>query len=194
MNQPVPCKNDIIINPKTSRPVRVGSPTWRKLVKEQVVPGHYRNTSVLHELKEGEDVEEVKQKYKKMVPPDKIVAKGRGLHANKIVAKSAPLKPDFVTDLISTTLSDNYEQFEGLSTEDIKLKLKELLVKPQKTVPYAKITTKAPKRVPKKEPRFVEAQEQKENDEDGDQDEAIEFTEKPPELSDSESELDEDAF
>jgi len=191
MNQPVPCKNDIIINPKTNRPVRVGSPTWRKLVKEQVVAGHYRNTSVLHELKEGEDIEEVKQKYKKMVPPDKIVAKGRGLHANKIVTKSAPLKPDFVTDLISSTLSDNYEQFEGLSTEDIKLKLKELLLKPKNTVPYPQITTKAPKRVPKKEPRYVEAEEHvKENDDDYD----VQATEKQPQMSDSDSELDEDAF
>ena len=186
MSQPVPCKNDIIINPKTNRPVRVGSPTWRKLVKEQVVAGHYRNTSVLHELQEGEDIDEVKQKYKKMAPPGKIVAKGRGLHANKIVAKNAPLKPDFVTDLISSTMSDNYEQFEGLSTEDIKLKLKELLVKP-KTVPYAKITTKAPKREPKKAPKYLE-QHQTVEEEDT----------QASELSDndngSDDELDEDAF
>lgn len=37
-----PSKGDIIINPTTQRPVRVGGRIWHKLVKKGIVKGHYK--------------------------------------------------------------------------------------------------------------------------------------------------------
>ena len=36
-------KGDIIINPLTSRPVKVGGTVWRKLVKQGLVHGAYKD-------------------------------------------------------------------------------------------------------------------------------------------------------
>ena len=37
----LPRKGDIIINPNTSRPIKVGGRSWLKLVKEGVLEGRY---------------------------------------------------------------------------------------------------------------------------------------------------------
>ena len=43
----LPQKGSIIINPKTQRPVRVGSRTWLKLVKQGVLAGNYSDQKEL---------------------------------------------------------------------------------------------------------------------------------------------------
>lgn len=42
MTSNIPNKGDMVVNPKTNRMVRVGQSSWKKLVKEGVLPGHYR--------------------------------------------------------------------------------------------------------------------------------------------------------
>jgi hypothetical protein len=55
----IPKKGTIIINPKTQRPVRVGSRTWLKLVKEGLIQGHYSDPNEIYDVKEGDNEEEL---------------------------------------------------------------------------------------------------------------------------------------
>ena len=48
--QAIPRKNDIIINPKTNRPIRVGSHVWKQLAKDGLVNNHYEDPKILYNL------------------------------------------------------------------------------------------------------------------------------------------------
>ena len=65
MSSNIPKKGDIIINPRTQRPVKVASRTWLKLVKEGIVEGRYTDPNELASL--PEQYEEI--------PPDEIKKK-----------------------------------------------------------------------------------------------------------------------
>lgn len=80
-------KGDIIINPKTQRPVRIGSRTWLKLVKEGIVEGAYKDTNELYKIEEGDDEEEKIKELNKELPPTQQAVRGRGKYAGKIVRR-----------------------------------------------------------------------------------------------------------
>ncbi len=83
----VPKKNDIIINPKTQRPIRVGSRVWLNLVKEGLVDGHYQDPNELYEIKEGDNVEEKIKEIDRDLPITVQSVRGRGKYNNKIVKR-----------------------------------------------------------------------------------------------------------
>ena len=72
----IPKKNDIIINPNTQRPVRVGGRAWLKLVKEGLVSGHYSDPKDLESI--GEDPEEQIKELNKKLPKGVQAVRGRG--------------------------------------------------------------------------------------------------------------------
>jgi|TARA_R110000764_G_scaffold17132_2_gene47167 hypothetical protein len=89
----VPKKGDIIINPNTQRPVKVGSRTWLNLVKQGLVSGHYTDPHQLEEVPEQyrEDNKYVEQKIEtinKTLPRGKQAVRGRGKYKNKIVSRN----------------------------------------------------------------------------------------------------------
>ena len=89
----VPKKGDIIINPNTQRPVKVGSRTWLNLVKQGLVSGHYTDPRQLEEVPEQyrEDNKYVEQKIEtinKTLPRGKQAVRGRGKYKNKIVSRN----------------------------------------------------------------------------------------------------------
>ena len=84
----VPKKGDVIINPKTQRPIKVGSRVWLKLVKDGLVAGHYTDPNEIYEVKEGDNEDELIQQFNKTLPPNVHSVRGRGKYANKIVKRN----------------------------------------------------------------------------------------------------------
>ena len=113
-------KNDIIINPKTSRPVKVGSRVWLKLVKEGLVEGQYADPNELYEIKEDDDEDEVISNLNKQLPITQQAVRGRGKYANKIVKRNRqPTTKQTATATIKATARKlkNPEVYEDLQQE-----------------------------------------------------------------------------
>ena len=83
----VPMKGTIIINPQTQRPVKVGSRTWLKLVREGLVEGKYSDPKEIYTVQEGDDEDELINKFNQSLPPNQHAVRGRGKYANKIVKR-----------------------------------------------------------------------------------------------------------
>ena len=84
----IPKKGDIIINPNTQRPVKVGSRTWLKLVKEGVVEGQYKDPKEIYSLEDGDDEEDLIAQFNQSLPMNQQAVRGRGKYANKIVKRN----------------------------------------------------------------------------------------------------------
>ena len=93
MSSIIPKKGDIVINPKTQRPVKVGSRVWLKLVKEGIFKGHYRDPNELEPINENESLEEQKKRLNKKLPKNQQAVKGRGKHKGKIVKREKGIDP-----------------------------------------------------------------------------------------------------
>lgn len=120
-------KGQIVINPKTSRPVKVGSRTWLQLVKEGIFEGTYEDPNSLYDYQSGEDDEMLnlkKSRLNKTLPNNKHVVKGRGKYKNKLVVRNKRIKP-------KEKSKDEYT-LEDLSDNEINEKLKYLLNKVNK--------------------------------------------------------------
>ena len=105
-NTPV---NQIIINPKTQRPIRIGGRTWLKLVKDGLIEGTYSDPNEICDIVE-ENLEEKIEEINRDLPNNVQAVRGRGKYAGKIVkrnkartaprtAKPAPVELDFETQL-----------------------------------------------------------------------------------------------
>lgn len=103
MSANIPRKGDIIINPNTQRPVKVGSRTWLKLVKQGVVEGRYTDPKELGELPEKyeeippEDVEQKLEEFNRTLPRGQQAVRGRGRYKGKIVKRNKRLAPNEVS-------------------------------------------------------------------------------------------------
>jgi hypothetical protein len=121
--QTTPKKGDIIINPKTSRPVRVGSKVWLKLVREGLVDGHYSNDDL---------------------PPidERPVLKRQ----SRVVKRQEP-KTDmkrYTAQTASRVVNKNIEHLIGC--DDLELELERLIMEEMEgTEPVKKITTRVKK-------------------------------------------------
>ena len=131
-NDNTPVKGSIIINPKTSRPVKVGSRTWVNLVREGIVSGNYHDPNELYELQEGDDVEEKIQELNKELPPNLQSVRGRGKYANKIVKRNKQPSTRQITQHTARTTAKklkNPEVYEQLQeAEDFELELENLIM------------------------------------------------------------------
>ena len=89
-NNNVPAKGDLVINPKTSRPIKVGSRVWLTLVKEGLIQGVYKDSHQLGEVNDNENVDEKIQELNKNLPINQQAVRGRGKYSGKIVKRSKP--------------------------------------------------------------------------------------------------------
>ena len=87
----VPVKGQIIINPQTSRPVKVGGRTWLKLVKDGLVEGTYSDPNEICDIVE-ETLEEKIEEINRDLPTNQQAVRGRGKYAGKIVKRSKSVK------------------------------------------------------------------------------------------------------
>ena len=100
----IPSKGSFIVNPKTSRPVKVGSRTWVNLVKEGLVSNKYQDKNELAEAEvevEGEtstDNEEKINTLNKTLPRGVQAVRGRGKYAGKIVKRNKQSTPQEICE------------------------------------------------------------------------------------------------
>ena len=84
-NQIIPRKGDVIISPKTNRPIRVGSTAWRGLAREGLVPNYYTDPKVLCNAQSEEEVETKINELNQTLPYTHQAVRGRGHYKNQIV-------------------------------------------------------------------------------------------------------------
>jgi len=136
-NITMPKKGQIIINPKTSRPIKIGSRTWLSLVKEGILEGTYDDPNELYTYDEGADYEQVENKRKELnlsLPKGQHAVKGRGKYKNKLVIRKKRLKPADVEEytrrsavqVVKNNLTE-LNDLENLTDAEIEEKLSELL-------------------------------------------------------------------
>ena len=131
-NDNIPKKGDLIINPKTSRPVKVGGRAWLNLVREGLVSGQHQDPNELYELKEDDNVEEKIQELNKELPINQQSVRGRGKYKNKIVKRNKQPSTREITQHTARKtahkLKDKkvYEQLH--EAEDFELELENLIM------------------------------------------------------------------
>ena len=109
----IPHKGDIVINPKTSRPIKVGGSVWRKLVKEGLLSGHYQDPKVLGEYTTDNDWK-IKQKIlKQQLPEEYVPSRGKGKYKGKIVKRQNPYESiKSKAKKGAKSLADQYDDFD----------------------------------------------------------------------------------
>lgn len=121
-------KNDVVINPKTNRPIRVGGKVWLKLVKEGLVNDNYKDENILDDLEndEYELINEKIEQINKTLPPTQSAVKGRGKYKNKIVLRNKKLKTKDITkkvaNIASKTIMSNMELLSDVNKNSDKIK------------------------------------------------------------------------
>lgn len=162
-------KNDIVINPNTSRPVRVGSKTWLMLVKQGILQGQYADPKELYTIKDEDDVVAKKEELDKTLNSSKQAVRGRGKYAGKLVSRDKKLNPaeiaKYSSKVAANTIKENIEHLASLNADEIDEELEKLILqdmlKPQQ----------APKKKVKKE-KYVVKESSEEEEEEGDEDES----------------------
>lgn len=132
----VPRKGDIIINPSTQRPVKVGSRTWLNLVKKGLVEGRYQDPNELYEVKEEENQPEILEKkieeINKTLPRGTQAVRGRGKYAGKIVKRqkqpSTKELTEYTAKTAARTVKKNIADLEDMSYEDMERELEQLIL------------------------------------------------------------------
>lgn len=116
--------SDYVINPKTSRPVKVGSAVWMKLIKEGILKNNTKDKKELYELSTNDDIEKVKYEINQKLPMTQQAVKGRGRYSNKIVVREKqPSAKDILTITKKSTSrmlqdDDNIKKIKSLSDDD----------------------------------------------------------------------------
>lgn len=123
-------KNDIVINPKTQRPVKVGGRTWRLLVKEGLFEGSYKDPRTLYEIQPEEKVDEKIEELNQTLPPTQQAVRGRGKYKNKIVKRN---KQAGMEDVIKYTTKTAVKAIKNtpdiVEEEDMETLLESLILK-----------------------------------------------------------------
>jgi hypothetical protein len=138
----VPKKGDIIINPNTQRPIRVGSKTWLGLVKKGIFEGHYTDPKQLAVIEDPNTVEVLIEEANKTLPKGKQAVRGRGKYKGKIVSRDKhPTTEDvskYTATIASKVVSENIEELA--ECDDLEAELERLILqemagtnKPKKT-------------------------------------------------------------
>lgn len=138
-------KGDIIINPNTQRPVKVGSRTWLSLVKKGVVSGQYRDPNELDE--QPDDHGEVEQKIETLnatLPRGKQAVRGRGRYKGKIVKRNTRPKAEdisrYTAQIASRAVNNNIDAL--VESDDLEGMLERLILEEMMaTRPAAKLPT-----------------------------------------------------
>jgi len=136
----IPAKGDIIINPNTQRPIKVGGRSWLKLVKEGVVSGHYTDPKKLGKLPDNEEEAEKEiERINKTLPRGKQSVRGRGIYKGQITTRNkTPDTEDvsrYTAQMASKVVNENIERLsdcDNIEAELEKLILQEMAVRQTK--------------------------------------------------------------
>jgi hypothetical protein len=122
-------KTQFVINPNTSRPVKIGSKTWTKLVKDGLIKGsdavdEIAQDHIVGEIDDTSLEDEVQEKItdlNKEMPVDQQIVKGRGKFKGKLVKrKKAQVNireiSEQVASAASVAISNNIDQQQMLTT------------------------------------------------------------------------------
>ena len=99
-------KGDIVINPKTNRPIKVGSRTWLKLVKDGVMDSQYDDPVELCDVGEMVNPAQIQHRINQLdkLPPDGVqTVRGRGRYQNKLVKRIMKPSPQQITKMTAKT-------------------------------------------------------------------------------------------
>jgi hypothetical protein len=125
----IPKKGDIIVNPKTSRPVKVGSRTWLKLVKDGLVSGHYEDDKKLEPIDEENFNSQLDEQNKKL-PITKQAVRGRGKYKGHLVTRdkqpSIHELTQYTTKKACKVVSENYDNLRDI--DDLEAELEQLIM------------------------------------------------------------------
>ena len=143
-------KGDTIINPNTNRGVKIGSKTWRSLVKQGLVSGAYKNTPIEKNIMlETDDPDEIEAKKKFYSEPEnkeehENITKVKTKNGTKLVKRNKPLKPEEVVVHTARIASRALKQGKLKHIEDDELDkhlesiIAEELIKNKKKAPRKK--------------------------------------------------------
>ena len=129
----VPRKGDIIINPLTQRPVKVGGRTWLELTKKGLFEARYTDPKELKQLPEKyeeEYVEEQIQELNKRLPRGQQAVRGRGKYKGKLISRNK--QPDteevsrYTAKMASKVVNENMESLS--ECEDLEDELERLIL------------------------------------------------------------------
>jgi hypothetical protein len=128
-----------IINPRTGRAVRVGSPTYIKLVKEGLVDDLRvvdKSTKVLYSIEEDDTDTAIESKIDEIndtLPPNQQAVRGRGKYKGSLVKRQKQISTE---DAIRHTVKaaakqlDNQEVYDALKeTDNFEKSLERLIMK-----------------------------------------------------------------
>ena len=176
-----PNKGDIIINPKTSRPVKVGSRTWLLLVKEGLLQGHYKDEKKLVEQpNDYDETEEVIYKANKTLKNQgKQAVRGRGIYKGSIVSRNLKPKTEEVqkhtakcaSKVMKKFTSKNEELNLELDDEELEKELERLILQEIANTSTASTNVKTNKMNKMKKKNVVERYEEQEQEEEEDEEE-----------------------
>lgn len=139
-------KGDIVMNPRTQRPIKVGSRIWLKLVKDGVLNGDYTDPNVVCEIDPHEAKEEIQQRIKtlnKKQPAGTHLVRGRGVYKNKLVKRNKQLNEQEVSKKTSKIAS---KLIANTDDEDLEKKLETMI--------YNELMKNKPHKVVKDKPKY----------------------------------------
>jgi hypothetical protein len=131
---------EFVINPNTSRPVKIGSKTWTKLVKDGLIEGADAVDNIAQEQIVGEiddeledEVQEKITDLNKEMPVDQQVVKGRGKYKGKLVKrKKAQVNIKEISEQVasaaSVAISNNIDQLAETDVDELDDLLKSLIM------------------------------------------------------------------
>ena len=145
---------DYVINPKTSRPVKVGSAVWMTLIKAGILKNTIKDKKELYELGTNDDVEKVKYEINQRLPMTQHAVRGRGRYENKIVVRE---KQPTAKDILSITKKstarvlqddENIKNLQKLNEDDWENELSNMIL--EEINKPSKITKSKPIKIIKK--------------------------------------------
>ena len=137
--QPISNKGDIVMNPRTQRPIKVGSRIWLKLVKDGIISGEYSDDNVMGEYSPEETKQQLQKRIKDLNKKQKMgthVVKGRGVYKNKLVKRNKQLSTQDISKKTSKIAS---KMINDNSDEELERQLETMI--------YNELMQKTPKKI-----------------------------------------------
>lgn len=124
----VPNKGDIVINPNTQRPIRVGGRSWLKLVKEGLISGHYKDPRKLARI--GDNPNKQIEEINKTLPRGVQAVRGRGIYKDHLTTRK--VKPDtedvtkYTAKMATRIVKENIETLN--ECDDVERELEKMIL------------------------------------------------------------------
>ncbi len=125
----IPTKGTYVLNPKTSRMIKVGSRAWLKCVKEGILNGAYKDADRLAKIKDDEPIHEQIETVQKKLPISQQAVRGRGRHRNSIVKRNKPVSAResqrYTIKTAQKVVNENLDEL--IDADDVEAELEKLI-------------------------------------------------------------------